>query len=56
MSIIERMTQFVEDERGLELSEYVVASFLITIAVLAAFTNVASAIRDKIVTLASYLQ
>jgi Flp pilus assembly pilin Flp len=46
---------FLRDEAGLEFSEYVVASFLVTLAVIAAFTSVGSAVRDKIITLAGFL-
>jgi Flp pilus assembly pilin Flp len=52
MSILKK---FLHDETGLELSEYVIASFLITLAVVAAFSEIGTVVRDKIVTLTNYL-
>jgi Flp pilus assembly pilin Flp len=46
---------FLRDESGMEFSEYVVASVLITVVVVSAFTNVGSAIVGKITTLAGYV-
>jgi pilus assembly protein Flp/PilA len=47
---------FLRDESGLELSEYVVASALVTLAVITAFTSVGSAIAGKISILAGYIK
>ena len=40
--------KFLKDETGLELSEYAVAGALIVIALVAAFTGLATAIAAKI--------
>ncbi|MGE0885699.1 MAG: Flp family type IVb pilin [Blastocatellales bacterium] len=39
---------FLTDESGLELSEYAVAAALVALAVITAFTNLGTAIADKI--------
>ncbi|MGI8735210.1 MAG: Flp family type IVb pilin [Pyrinomonadaceae bacterium] len=44
---------FLQDETGLELSEYAVAAALVAIAVAAAFTTLGSAIGAKLNTLAA---
>jgi Flp pilus assembly pilin Flp len=46
---------FLRDESGMEFSEYVVASVLITLAVVSAFTDVGSAIVGKITILTGYI-
>lgn len=42
---------FFKDETGLELSEYAVAAALITVALVLAFTQLGSAIAEKITAL-----
>lgn len=39
---------FLKDESGLELSEYAVAAALVALAVITAFTDLGTAIADKI--------
>lgn len=53
---MENISKFLRDEAGLELSEYVIAAALITVAVIVAFMSVGSAIGDKILALAGYLK
>jgi pilus assembly protein Flp/PilA len=45
---MKQIRRFIEDETGLELSEYAVAAALIAVAVVAAFTNLGTAITDAI--------
>lgn len=47
---------FLNDETGLELSEYVVAAGLVTLAVVAAFTALGSQIDAAINTLAGRIR
>jgi Flp pilus assembly pilin Flp len=47
--------QFLRDETGMEFSEYVVAATLITLAVIAIFTEVGTAIKIRIDTLTGYV-
>ncbi|MBP6821933.1 MAG: Flp family type IVb pilin [Acidobacteria bacterium] len=42
---------FINDETGLELSEYAVAAALIALAVITAFTDLGTAIANKITAL-----
>lgn len=44
---------FINDETGLELSEYAVAAALIALAVITAFTDLGTAIAAKITALKS---
>jgi Flp pilus assembly pilin Flp len=48
---MKNIKSFFQDETGLEASEYVVVSFLITAAVLVAFTSIGSSVREKVLTL-----
>ncbi|MBL8171165.1 MAG: Flp family type IVb pilin [Acidobacteria bacterium] len=43
--------KFLQDESGLELSEYAVAAALVVAALVTAFTNLGSTIKAKIETL-----
>ncbi len=45
------LKNFLRDETGLELSEYAVAAALVALAVITAFTNLGTAIGNKIETL-----
>ncbi len=45
--------KFLQDETGLELSEYAVAAALVALAVITAFTTLGSSIGTKISGLAS---
>lgn len=45
------ISNFLKDETGLELSEYVVAAGLITLAVVIAITNLGTAIEGAITSL-----
>jgi pilus assembly protein Flp/PilA len=47
------LKQFFRDETGLELSEYAVAAALVALAVITAFTNLGTAIGNKIGALVS---
>jgi Flp pilus assembly pilin Flp len=47
------MTYFLQDETGLELSEYAVAAALIAMACALAFTTLGGAIGDRINSLAA---
>ncbi|MGE0129715.1 MAG: Flp family type IVb pilin [Blastocatellales bacterium] len=47
---------FFNDETGLELSEYAVAAALVALAVVAAFTDLGTAIASKISQLKSSIQ
>jgi pilus assembly protein Flp/PilA len=47
---------FLQDETGLELSEYAVAAALITLAVLAAFTTLGTNVKGVINNLASNIK
>ncbi|MEK7830146.1 MAG: Flp family type IVb pilin [Acidobacteriota bacterium] len=42
------LKNFLKDESGLELSEYAVAAALVALAVITAFTDLGTAIGDKI--------
>ena len=42
------LKNFLRDETGLELSEYAVAAALVALAVITAFTNLGTAIGNKI--------
>ncbi|MFN0111712.1 MAG: Flp family type IVb pilin [Blastocatellia bacterium] len=42
---------WLADETGMELSEYAVAAALITLAIIAAFTNLGTAIVERLVDL-----
>lgn len=48
--------RFLQDETGLELSEYAVAAALITLAVIGAFTALGSNIQTVINNLAGYIK
>ncbi len=50
---IQLIRQFINDETGLELSEYAVAAALVTLAVIAAFTTLGGKINTVIGNLAS---
>jgi pilus assembly protein Flp/PilA len=45
------LKQFFRDETGLELSEYAVAAALVALAVITAFTNLGTAIGNRITSL-----
>ena len=47
---------FLNDETGLELSEYAVAAALVALAVIVAFTELGTAIANKISQLKSSIQ
>ncbi|HVF56441.1 MAG TPA: Flp family type IVb pilin [Pyrinomonadaceae bacterium] len=47
---------FLQDERGLELSEYAMAAALISLAVIAAFTSVGDAVKTQISNLATNIK
>jgi Flp pilus assembly pilin Flp len=47
---------FLQDETGLELSEYAVAAALITLAVIGAFTSVGNNIQTVITNLATNIK
>ena len=47
---------FFQDETGLELSEYAVAAALVALAVIVAFTQLGTAIANKISQLRSTIQ
>ncbi len=51
-----RIKNFLLDDTGLEASEYVVAGFLVTLAVITAFTSLGSAVNNKITALANYIK
>jgi Flp pilus assembly pilin Flp len=40
--------RFLDDETGLELSEYAVAAALVALAVVGVFTTLGDAVKDKI--------
>ncbi len=42
------LIEFLQDEEGLTMVEYAVAGSLITLAAVAAFTNLGTAVRTKI--------
>ena len=48
--------KFMNDETGLELSEYAVAAALVALATVAAFKLLGTKIGTKITTLAGYIQ
>jgi Flp pilus assembly pilin Flp len=48
--------KFMNDETGLELSEYAVAAALVALATVAAFQLLGTKIGTKITTLAGYIQ
>jgi pilus assembly protein Flp/PilA len=50
--VMNTIKNFLKDETGLELSEYAVAAALIAAAIVAAFTNLGSAITSRINALA----
>jgi pilus assembly protein Flp/PilA len=54
--IMGTIKNFLNDETGLELSEYVVAAGLVTLAVVAAFTALGSQIDAAINTLAGRIR
>ena len=45
------LKKFMQDETGLELSEYAVAAALVALAVITAFTDLGTAIGNRITTL-----
>ena len=47
--MIEKLRKFMRDEEGLTVVEYAVAGALITVAVVAAFTNLGAAVAAQIV-------
>jgi pilus assembly protein Flp/PilA len=47
---------FLQDESGLELSEYAIAAALVTLAVIAAFTSLGGNIKTVINNLASNIK
>lgn len=50
------LKRFMQDETGLELSEYAVAAALIAIAVVGAFTALGGAITSKITELKGHVK
>ena len=50
------MKRFLQDETGLELSEYAVAAALVTLAVVAVFGTLGTNINTVITNLASYIK
>lgn len=50
-SIISKLSHFLRDEEGLELSEYAVAGSLIVLGTVLAFTNLGDAIATAINTI-----
>lgn len=50
------LRKFLRDQRGMELSEYAVAAALITLVVVAAFTNLGGAIANKLIDLKGKVQ
>ena len=51
-----RGRNFFSDESGLELSEYALAAALVTLAIVAAFSNVSANITTVINNLAGYIK
>lgn len=49
------LKNFLRDESGLELSEYAVAAALVALAAVVAFTNLGTAISEKITELTGYI-
>lgn len=49
--IMNPIKTWLADETGMELSEYAVAAALITLAIIAAFTNLGTAIVERLVDL-----
>lgn len=47
---------FLQDETGLELSEYAVAAALVALAVVGVFTTLGNAITDQINTLGGHVK
>jgi len=45
---MKRIRQFLQDEAGMEFSEYAAAAVLIALAIITAFTNLSSTISVKI--------
>jgi len=49
------LKKFINDETGLELSEYAVAAALVALAVVFAFSNLGAAINGKITELTGFI-
>lgn len=50
------MRKFLQDETGLELSEYALAAALVAVAVVGVFTTLGDAIKDQITTLGTHIK
>jgi Flp pilus assembly pilin Flp len=47
---------FLQDETGLELSEYAMAAALVAMAVVGVFTTLGTAIKDQITSLGTHIK
>ncbi len=47
---------FLQDETGLELSEYALAAALVALAVVGVFTTLGNAVKDQITTLGNHVK
>jgi Flp pilus assembly pilin Flp len=50
------MRNFLQDETGLELSEYAMAAALVALAVVGVFTTLGDAVKDQITTLGNHVK